>query len=89
MAVKFIEERCSICSQCIVVCTAEAIKGWEGVHGITDDLAAFLVQHGLVSPETFEGVETKDLVKLGFSEADAQQIVDLVHAHRNASGAEA
>jgi N utilization substance protein A len=67
----------------------EAIKGWEGVHGISDELADFLVQHGLVSPETFEGVEAKDLTKLGFSEEDAQQIVDLVSAHRNSSGAEA
>lgn len=64
---------------------SEAIKGWEGVHGISDELAAFLVQHGLVSPEAFEGVEAKDLVKLGFSEEDAKQVVLLVEAHRNAS----
>ncbi len=63
----------------------EAIKGWEGVHGISDELAAFLVQHGLVSPEAFEGVEAKDLVKLGFSEEDAQQVVQLVEAHRSSS----
>jgi N utilization substance protein A len=67
----------------------EAIKGWEGVAGISDDLAAFLVQHGLVSPETFEGVEAKDLVKLGFTEEDANQIVSLVQAHRSASSSEA
>jgi N utilization substance protein A len=67
----------------------EAIKGWEGVQGISDELAAFLVQHGLVSPEAFEGVEAKDLVKLGFSEEDAQQIVKLVETHRNASGTDA
>ncbi|MGC9451196.1 MAG: transcription termination factor NusA [Oceanipulchritudo sp.] len=66
----------------------EAIKGWEGVHGITDELAAFLVQQGLVSPETFEGVEAKDLVKLGFSEEDARQVVELVGAHRHSSSAE-
>jgi Pyruvate/2-oxoacid:ferredoxin oxidoreductase delta subunit len=29
MSVKFIEEKCTICSQCIVVCPEEAIKGWE------------------------------------------------------------
>jgi Fe-S-cluster-containing hydrogenase component 2 len=29
MSVKFIEELCSICNQCIVVCPEEAIKGWE------------------------------------------------------------
>ena len=66
----------------------EAIKGWEGVHGISDELAAFLVQHGLVSPEAFEGVEAKDLVKLGFTEEDAEQVVKLVQSHRNASGTE-
>ena len=68
---------------------SEAIKGWEGVQGISDELAAFLVQHGLVSPEAFEGVEAKDLVKLGFSEEDAKQVVLLVEAHRNASGPDA
>ena len=66
----------------------EAIKGWEGVAGISDDLAAFLVQHGLISPEAFEGVEAKDLTKLGFSDADADQIVSLVQAHRTAKNNE-
>jgi len=67
----------------------EAIKGWEGVKGISDELAAFLVQHGLVSPETFEGVEAKDLEKLGFSEEDALQVVRLVDSHRGSSGTDA
>ena len=66
----------------------EAIKGWEGVAGISDELAAFLVQHGLVSPEAFEGVEAKDLVKLGFSEEDAGQVVTLVQNHRSAISAD-
>jgi N utilization substance protein A len=66
----------------------EAIKGWEGVAGISDELAAFLVQHGLVSPEAFEGVEAKDLVKLGFSEGDAKQVVNLVQSHRNSKSVE-
>ncbi len=66
----------------------EAIKGWEGVAGISDELAAFLVQHGLVSPEAFEGVEAKDLVKLGFSENDADQVVSLVQNHRNSKSVE-
>lgn len=64
---------------------SEAVKGWEGVQGISDELAAFLVQHGLVSPETFEGVEAKDLEKLGFGPVDAQQVVDLVARHRKAT----
>jgi N utilization substance protein A len=67
----------------------EAIKGWEGVRGISDELAAFLVQHGLVSPEAFEGVEAKDLVKLGFPQQDAEQVVKLVDAHRNAPASDA
>jgi N utilization substance protein A len=66
-----------------------AIKGWEGVRGISDELAAFLVQHGLVSPEAFEGVEAKDLVKLGFTENDALQVVKLVDTHRSTSSSEA
>ncbi len=68
---------------------SEAIKGWEGVAGISDELAAFLVQHGLVSPEAFEGVEAKDLVKLGFTEGDAAQVVNLVESHRHSKGSEA
>lgn len=67
----------------------EAIKGWEGVKGISDELAAFLVQHGLVSPEAFEGVEARDLMKLGFTEGDAAQVVKLVEAHRSAGASEA
>jgi len=60
----------------------EAIKDWNGVEGISDDLAAFLVQHGFISPEAFEGVSANDLVVLGFSQADAQTIIDTVAAHR-------
>lgn len=67
----------------------EAIKGWEGVRGISDELAAFLVQHGLVSPEAFEGVEAKDLEKLGFTADDARQVVALVEAHRSSSATDA
>lgn len=63
----------------------EAIRGWEGVAGISDELAAFFVQHGLVSPEAFEGVEAKDLEKLGFPESDAIQVVKLVNAHRKST----
>ena len=29
MPVKLIEEKCTICSQCVVVCPEEAIRGWE------------------------------------------------------------
>ncbi len=62
----------------------EAIRGWEGVEGISDEVAAFLVQQGLVSPETFEGVEAKDLVAMGFGEEDAARLVEIVAAHRSA-----
>lgn len=60
----------------------EAIRGWEGVEGISDEVAAFLVQQGLVSPETFEGVEAKHLVEMGFKEADAARLLEIVAAHR-------
>ncbi len=63
----------------------EAIRGWEGVYGISDEVAAFLVQQGLVSPEAFEDVEAKDLVAMGFTAEDADQIVQLVLAHRQAN----
>jgi N utilization substance protein A len=62
----------------------DAIKGWEGVTGISDEVAAYLVQQGLISPEAFEGVEIPDLVRIGFTGADAEQIVRLVAAHRAA-----
>lgn len=62
----------------------EAIRGWEGVKGIPDEVAAYLVKQGLVSPEAFEGVEARDLVAMGFTEEDADQIVKIVADYRNA-----
>ncbi|MDX2111754.1 MAG: transcription termination factor NusA [Verrucomicrobiota bacterium] len=60
----------------------EAIAGWQGVPGISDEVAEFLVANGLISPEAFEGVEMDDLKKLGFEEASAQQIINTVQAFR-------
>lgn len=64
----------------------EAIKGWEGVVGISPELASYLVQHGFTSPETFEGVQVGDLVGIGFKEADANRLIELVKAHRENHG---
>lgn len=61
----------------------EAIRGWEGVDGVSDEVAAFLVNQGLVSPETFEGVEAKDLVAMGFAPNDADQLIKFVADHRS------
>jgi N utilization substance protein A len=61
---------------------AEAVKGWNGVEGISTDVAKFLVENGFTSPEAFEGVGIEDLTKLGFKDADAKTLLNLVQAHR-------
>ncbi len=60
----------------------EAIQGWHGVEGITKEVAQFLVSHGFTSPEAFEGVGAADLVNLGFTETDAQNLLAIVEAYR-------
>lgn len=60
----------------------EAIVGWQGVPGINDEVAQFLVSNGLVSPEAFEGVAAEDLEQLGFSYEDAEHIIQTVQAFR-------
>jgi len=61
---------------------AEAIKGWNGVEGISAEVAQFLVENGFTSPEAFEGVGPNDLMQLGFKEADARTLLKLVQIHR-------
>lgn len=65
----------------------EAVAGWQGVPGISDDMADFLVGKGFVNPEAFEGVEVQDLIDLGFAAADASTIIEHVSAHRRSQGA--
>ena len=65
---------------------AEAIKGWNGVQGISVEVAQFLVENGFTSPEAFEGVGAEDLMKLGFKEADSKALLALVQVHRQNSG---
>lgn len=65
---------------------AEAVKGWNGVEGISTDVAKFLVENGFTSPEAFEGVGIEDLTKLGFKDADAKTLLNLVQAHRASHG---
>jgi len=60
----------------------EAIRGWYGVNGISEEVAQFLVAHGFTSPEAFEGAGRQDLINLGFSETDAQNLLKIVEAHR-------
>lgn len=60
----------------------EAIAGWQGVPGITDEVASFLVTQGLISPEAFEGVQINDLVEMGFTQEDSQRIFNIVQAYR-------
>jgi N utilization substance protein A len=60
----------------------EAIREWEGVPGISDEVAQFLVNHGFTAPSTFEGVEEKDLMALGFSERDSGVLLKTVNDFR-------
>lgn len=60
----------------------EAIAGWQGVPGISDEVAAFFVARGLISPEAFEGVKLDDLVEMGFTSEDSQRIFNIVQAYR-------
>ncbi len=61
---------------------AEAVKGWNGVEGISTEVAKFLVENGFTSPEAFEGVGPDDLLKLGFREGDAKTLLAIVQQHR-------
>ena len=61
---------------------AEAVKGWNGVEGISTEVAKFLVENGFTSPEAFEGVGQDDLLKLGFREGDAKTLLAIVQQHR-------
>ena len=56
----------------------EGIDKWQAIEGISYDVAAFLVSNGFTSPETFEGVEAKDLEALGFTHDDSAQLVQMV-----------
>lgn len=55
-----------------------AIAGLNQIPGISDELANRLVAVGLVSPETFSGVEASDLVDSGFTEEEADTIISKV-----------
>ncbi len=50
---------------------------------LTEHQAAILANNGINSLEVFEGVEVSDLVEMGFSEAEAQDLVGQVEAVRN------
>lgn len=60
----------------------EGIVKWQTIPGISYDVAAFLVSNGFTSPETFEGVEARDLEALGFTPEDSAQLVEMVSAFR-------
>ena len=61
-----------------------AIAGWHGVTGISDSLAEKLVAMGIINPEAFVDVESKDLVDGGFSEEEAGQTIETVNTYRQA-----
>ena len=60
----------------------EAVAGWNGVPGVSDELAIKLVDMGIVSPEAFIGVETNDLIESGFSEEEAQAVINNVNSFK-------
>lgn len=59
---------------------ARAAAGLAAIPGLAPELAARLVTSGFASPEVFEGVEAADLIGLGFSEAEAEDVLSKVEA---------
>lgn len=55
-----------------------AIRGYQERFGVSVEVAARLVDNGFSSIETFEGVEKDDLIGVGLSEEDAQQVIDKI-----------
>lgn len=60
---------------------AKAAAGLAAIPGLDPDLAARLVTSGFASPEVFEGVEAEDLVGLGYTEAEAADVLSKVEAY--------
>lgn len=59
-----------------------AVEGINQIPGIGDDEAQILVNNGITSIEAFEGVNVSDLVDLGFTEDQANNIIAKVKAFR-------
>ncbi len=66
-----------------------AVEGFGAIPGIKAEQAQKLVAMGITSPEVFEGVAAADLIAFGFSEEDAQSIIEQVTAYREGSGSAA
>lgn len=64
---------------------AKAAAGLAAIPGLDPALAARLVSSGFASPEVFEGVEAEDLVGLGFTEAEAADVLSQVEAYTSES----
>jgi N utilization substance protein A len=58
----------------------QAAEGLNQIEGIDDEVAARLVQNGLISPEVFLDVESSDLQDLGFDAEQADDILAKVNA---------
>lgn len=58
-----------------------AVAGINQIPGISDDEAQILVNNGFTSVEAFEDVNTNDLVDLGFSEEQANNIIAKVKVY--------
>ncbi|MDR2435939.1 MAG: transcription termination factor NusA [Puniceicoccales bacterium] len=55
-----------------------AISGWAGIPGITKEIAHKLVAAGITDAEAFESVEPQDLLDAGFSQLEAEQVVQCI-----------
>ncbi len=53
-----------------------AVEGWNGVEGISAEMAGRLVAKGFVNPEAMEGVEADDLIEAGFTAEEAALILE-------------
>lgn len=65
----------------------KAVEGLGHIPGIENDLAERLVGIGLTSAEAFEGVTVADLVDAGFTEEEANLILEKIAAYRESQHA--
>ena len=62
---------------------AKAVEGINLIPGIEPEIAERLVPIGLVSADAFEGVSSADLVDAGFSQEEADSILEKVQHYLN------
>lgn len=63
----------------------EGVSKWLAIPGLNKEVAVFLVENGIISPEAMEGVEPADLEQLGFTPEDSTTLVNMVAEFRQAN----